>query len=406
MTDTIAPGPGPESAQPEGSTIDAAAVDRQIRRGLRLVPTPAHWVLLGVALVAYLVLPQILNDAWAFVFVYAGILALAGVGLNLLTGVGGQASLGTAAFFAIGAFTASYLGRASDLGGKGQPFIVYFVAAIVIGGAVGFVAGLPALRLRGPYLVIVTLGLVYLTAYVLNLWTEVSGGGSGAQAPMSLQVVGIDFRPDQGTNQRMSYLVWFVVAVAALLVRNVVRSRPGRALQAIRDRDVAAEVVGISLFRYKVGAFVLSSALGAAAGVFYVFYLGHPTADTQMFGLTLSVAVLSVVVVGGIGSMSGTIVGAVLIAAIPKLVNDYGTEVPFVSPGSLVSYGSIVVAALLVITLITQPGGIAALASSAWNGIVRPLSGTPGSGSGAVDVTPLTQPLVPKPDKDADPSIE
>ncbi|MFN8035749.1 MAG: branched-chain amino acid ABC transporter permease [Acidimicrobiia bacterium] len=341
---------------------------RRSGRELRLIQSTVQAVALVLVLAAYLVLPLVVSDLWANVFVLAGILAIGGLGLNLLTGFAGQASLGHAAFIAIGAFTGSYLGRSADFGGKGQPFLVYLVVAMIAGGLVGFVVGLPALRLRGPYLVIVTLGLVFATVYVLQQWTTVSNGNAGAPAPVTLQIGSVDFKSFDlfglrdtplGKNQGMMYIVWAFVALTALVVKNIVRSRPGRALQAIRDRDVAAEVVGISLFRYKVGAFVASSAIAAGAGAFYCHYLGYVKPDPLQFGLALSVTFLAVMIVGGIGTVYGTMIGAVIIGALPVLVHEYGTNLPLVDAQTVGAFSDIVVAAVLVLTLLTQPSGIA-----------------------------------------------
>jgi branched-chain amino acid transport system permease protein len=360
-------GPTPSSAT-SSSTTHADALANRSKRELRLVPSKGQLLGLLVVFAVYLFLPLVVSDLWANVFVLAGIFAIGGLGLNLLTGFAGQASLGHAAFIAIGAFTASYIGRASDIGGKAQPFTVYLIAALIVGGLVGVVVGLPALRLRGPYLVIVTLGLVFATVYVLVQWTTISGGNPGTSAPTTAQLGSIDFlsfdvfglkSTPLGTFQGLMYLVWGFAFLTALVVKNVVRSRPGRALQAIRDRDVAAEVVGISLFRYKVGAFVVSSAIASAAGVFYGYTLGHLTPDVRFFGIFLSVQFLAVIIVGGIGTVYGTMIGALVIGSLPVLVTEYGENLPFVSTQTVGAVRDIVVAAILVITLLTQPYGVA-----------------------------------------------
>jgi branched-chain amino acid transport system permease protein len=305
---------------------------------------------LGVLLIgtAYMVLPLLVDDPWADIFVRAGYIAIAALGLNLLTGYTGQPSLGTAGFIAIGAFASSYLGRPADYGGLEWNFWAYTAVAVVIGGLIGFVVGLPALRLRGIYLSIATLAIVFVTVYALKVWPTVSGGnagvamaGSASQSnPLAPQLPIFDFLGIHwdfaalrvfgqhaensrflGRNQSLMYLVWGFVAVVALVCNNIVRSRPGRAMQAIRDRDVAAAVVGVSLFRYKVGAFVISSAIATLAGVFYGIFFQYATADDATFGLPLSILFLAVIIIGGIGTPYGPILGAILVAAIePKIV--------------------------------------------------------------------------------------
>ena len=263
------------------------AMIRNYADDLRLFPTAAKRVSLVALIALYLLVPWLINDEWASVLALAGVVAIGAIGLNLLTGYTGQPSLGMAAFIGLGAFIAGYFGGGRIADGIGYEFnvFVYLFIALVAGGVVGFVIGLPALRLRGNYLVIVTLGLVFVALYVWQKWTTFTGGNEGSPMPIkadvSLGFWSIDFlKPtvlgkDLGPKQGLMYLAWGFVIVTALLVKNIVRTRPGRALQAVRDRDVAAEVVGVSLFRYKVGAFVISSAIATFAGVLYGLYLGY-----------------------------------------------------------------------------------------------------------------------------------
>ncbi len=259
----------------------------------------------------YLLVPYLINDTWASVLSLAGVVAIGAIGLNLLTGYTGQPSLGMAAFIGLGAFVAGYYGGGRIADGIGYDFnlFVYMLIAVLAGGAVGVLIGLPALRLRGNYLVIVTLGLVFVALYVWKKWTTFTGGNEGSPMPVkadiSLGFWSIDFlKPtvfgkELGSKQGLMYLAWGFVFVTALLVKNIVRTRPGRALQAVRDRDVAAEVVGVSLFRYKVSAFAISSAIASLAGVLYGLYLGYLTPDETSLGLVLSIQFLAVIVVGG-----------------------------------------------------------------------------------------------------------
>lgn len=345
-------------------------LERRARAEVRLFTNRAQIAVLVGAFAIYVVSPLVVNDLWAHVLALAGILALGALGLNLLTGWAGQASLGTAAFVAIGAFTTSYLGRAADLGGRGQPFVVYLVVAMACGAGFGLVVGLPALRLRGPYLVIVTLGLVFLVTHLLVMWTTVSNGNSGAPSPRTLMIGDADFRAFDffglratplGDKQSLMYVVWGAVAIAASLMRNIARTRPGRALQAVRDRDLAAEVVGISMFRYKVGAFVISSALASAAGVFFAHYQQFIRPDPLQFGLSLSVTFLAVIVIGGVGTVSGTAIGALVVGSLPVLIQEYGAKLPIVTERNVVPFADVVVAAALILMLVLNTSGITGL---------------------------------------------
>jgi branched-chain amino acid transport system permease protein len=311
------------------------AMIRNYSDDLRLFPTWAKRVGLVVLIALYILVPYWINDEWASVLALAGVVAIGAIGLNLLTGYTGQPSLGMAAFIGLGAFIAGYYGGGRIEDGVGYEFniFVYLFMAVVAGALVGFLIGLPALRLRGNYLVIVTLGLVFVALYLWKKWTTFTGGNEGSPMPItadfSIGFWSIDFlKPtvfgkELGPKQGLMYLAWGLVIVVALLVKNIVRTRPGRALQAVRDRDVAAEVVGVSLFRYKVSAFVISSAIASAAGVLYGLYLGYLTPDETSLGLVLSIQFLAVIVVGGIGTIYGSILGAILIGALPKVIEEF-----------------------------------------------------------------------------------
>lgn len=350
---------------------------------LRLFPTWSRRAVIVLLVALYLFVPLLVSDVWADVVALAGITAIGAISLNLLTGYTGQPSLGHAAFIGLGAFTAAYLGGGRAPAGYDLNLWVYLLVAMLIGGVIGLIMGLPALRLRGNYLVIVTLGLVFIALYVWQKWTTVTGGNAGTPMPTkaviynvgghkldllgSFSVFGKTLSPKEG----LIYLSWGLVAVVALLVKNITRTRPGRALQAIRDRDVAAEVVGVSLFRYKIGSFVISSALAALAGALYGLYLGYLAPDQNTIGLTLSIEFLAIIVVGGIGTMYGPVLGALLVGALPKLIDQYATSIPLVSKivtndpaksgltkGAL---GTIIYAVLIIVFLVLEPRGLAGI---------------------------------------------
>jgi branched-chain amino acid transport system permease protein len=215
---------------------------------------------------------------------------------------------------------------------------------------------------------------VFVTLYVLKSWDEVSGGNAGAPMPTEVDVLGLDFGALElfghtfSRNQGLMYLVWAFVGVTALLCKNIVRSRPGRALQAVRDRDVAAEVVGVSLFRTKVGAFVISSAIASLAGVFYGLWIQYAVPEDASFGLNLSIQFLAVIVVGGIGTNYGPVVGALVIASIGKVIDFLADLLPFLftdSPSEVGftkgNFAALLYALLIIVFLITEPNGVAGL---------------------------------------------
>jgi branched-chain amino acid transport system permease protein len=342
------------------------------RDDLRLFPTRSKQVALLVLLVLFLVAPFGLTDFWLTVLNAVAIFAIGGIGLNLLTGYTGQVSLGQAFFVAVGAFTAAYFGAR-----HGWPMLGWVAMAALIGAALGALIGPVALRLSGNYLAIVTLGLLFVGEHVFSLWSDVTGGSRGTRvnAPLSLgpvdftklDVFGQQFSRSQG----LFWLLWVVVAVTALVGKNVVRTRPGRAMQAVRDRDVAAEVIGVSLVRYKVGAFAVSSAVAAVAGAFYgaaIQQFVNPEQFGGTLGLVLSIQFIAVIIIGGMGTIYGSILGAVVVGGMPQLIQHYSSSLPLLidRPGgsgliSVASFNNLVFGVLIIVFLLAEPLGLAAM---------------------------------------------
>jgi branched-chain amino acid transport system permease protein len=298
-------GPAPELTL---SYADDVKLLRSPRR------TPWRWAFVVGAAFLYLWLPTYMGDAGLRILAMCGIFAVGAIGLNLLTGFTGQISLGHAFFVGVGAYTAAWFG-----GEQGWPMPVYLATAVLLGFLVGAIIGPFALRLRGNYLVVVTLGLVFLGEHLWNNWDSVTGGGNGVslrEAPMSIGPldfrVGIELGAEAYTfEQSFFWLVWALVAVGALLAVNLTRTRPGRAMQAIRDRDLSAEVIGVNLARYKVGAFAWSSAYAALAGALYGL-LQQYVSPTE-FGLFLAINYVAMIIIGGLGTVFGSVLGALFV---------------------------------------------------------------------------------------------
>jgi branched-chain amino acid transport system permease protein len=337
---------------------------------LRLFKT--RWSRLGVIalLVFMFVFPlSYSDDFWLHVLNAAGIVAIGAIGLNLLTGFAGQVSLGHAFFVGVGAYTAVYFG-----GQKGWPLPLWLLAAVVVGGLIGGIVGPFALRLRGNYLAVVSLGLVFLGIHVFKNWESVTGGPGGTAVNPPLTLGPIDFTQLElfgqtySRDQSFFLLVWPLVAVVALLAKNIVRTRPGRAMQAVRDRDVAAEVIGVSLARYKIGAFVLSSALASLAGGLFGAFQQFVTPENS-FNLEVSIIYIAVIIVGGVGTIFGSILGAIFVGGVPEIIAKYSDRIPLVSSSSSDSGFSLTVfqlnrmifGALIVLFLVLEPLGLAAV---------------------------------------------
>ena len=339
---------------------------------LKLFRSRLTQVAMIVLLVVFLVLPLQVDDFWLGVLNYVAIFAIGGIGLNLLTGFTGQVSLGHAFFVAVGAFTAAYLG-----GELGWAMWLWLPAAAVFGALIGAVVGPIALRLSGNYLAIVTLGLLFLGEQIFTNWKEVTGGGRGTRVNAPLAIGPINFADlelfgsSYSRQQGLFWLLWIVVAITALIAKNIVRSRPGRAMQAIRDRDVAAEVVGVSLLRYKLGAFAVSSAMAAVAGAFYgaaVQQFVNPAEFGGQLGLILSIQFIAVIIIGGLGTVYGAILGAIVVGALPRIIQEFSGSLPFLSsaPGddgliTVSSFNNMLFGLLIIVFLLAEPLGLAAL---------------------------------------------
>ena len=310
------------------------------------------------------------NDFWIGVLNAAGITAIGAIGLNLLTGFAGQVSLGHAFFIGVGSYSAVYFG-----GQHGWPLPLWLLAAAVVGGLLGAVIGPFALRLRGNYLAVVSLALVFLGIHIFKNWESITGGpgGTGVTPPLTLGPVNfakLELGGYQYTrNQGMFLLIWGVVAVVALLTKNIARTRPGRALQAVRDRDVAAEVIGVSLARYKISAFVISSALASLAGGLFGAYHQFVTPENS-FNLELSILFIAIIIVGGVGTIFGSILGAIFVGGMPEIVAKYSNSIPFIQHGTgsdgglnltVFQFNRIMYGVLIVVFLIVEPLGLAAV---------------------------------------------
>ena len=313
---------------------------------------------LGVVVVAA---PFVLTDYWLSVLNFAAILAVAAIGLNILTGFTGQVSLGHAFFVGLGAYTAGYLG-----GDQGLPVLVWLPAAGCLGALVGLLVGPLALRLKGLYLAIVTIGLVFLGEHLFLNLRDITGGPQGRRIP-SPEIGGFSFGKIGGLSRDQSFylLAVPVLAVAALFAKNVVRSRAGRAFQAIRDREIAAAIIGVNLARYKVAAFALSSFYAAAAGALYGSYLRSVT--PEQFNLLFSIQFVAMIIVGGVGTIFGSILGALFIALIPRLVEQFSDSIPFISQTStgggldVFTFNQVIFGLLIVVFLVGEPLGLAGI---------------------------------------------
>lgn len=309
-------------------------------------------------------------NAWVNEFAIAFPFAIGAIGLNLVTGYAGQVSLGHAFFVGVGAFTAAVVGGANPRPGlvafEVAQFPVWLLAAGVVAAAAGFVVAPIALRLRGLYLAIVTLALVFIGQYVFNQWDSVSGGEGVGRSAAVLGLGGFRFdQPGQVfgvelAGNQFTYLLMLVLLVAfAILAKNVVRSDVGRAFAAVRDRDTAAEVIGVDLTRTKILAFTLSSFYAGVSGALIYSVVG--VVDPAGFNLALSVQFLAMVLIGGAGTIAGGILGALFLQFLGTATASIVDATSFLPPALTFDAAvmeSVLGGVLLVAFLLFEPTGL------------------------------------------------
>ena len=309
--------------------------------------------------VAFFVVPLVGDQYWLSAIITPFLVfALAALGLNILTGYAGQLSLGTAAFMAVGAFMAyNFVLRMPGLG-----VIPSFILAGLCAAAVGIVFGLPSLRIKGFYLAVATLACQFFVLWALQRFGWFSNhSSSGVITAQKIVILGFGF-----DSPRSKYLLTLsIVALFALLAKNLVRSETGRAFMAVRDMDVAAAVIGIRMMHTKLLAFAISSFYCGVAGALYAFtYLG--TVEPEAFDLDLSFRILFMIIIGGVGSILGSFLGAAFITLFPIFLNlvsgslseAAGIEIShaLVSNLELIIFGG-----LIIFFLIVEPLGLARL---------------------------------------------
>jgi branched-chain amino acid transport system permease protein len=318
-----------------------------------------RYAMLVILAIAFVGLPLFASDYWLTALLIPFLVfALATLGLNILTGYAGQLSLGTAAFMAVGAVAAYNF----QLRIPGMPILLSFVLGGASAAIVGILFGLPSLRIKGFYLAVATLAAQFFIPWLVTKvgwFSNYSASGVITAQPMVILGKAFD------TPQEKYLLVLAIVAVLALAAKNLVRSRIGRAWMAVRDMDVAAEVIGIRILRTKLIAFAVSSFYCGVAGALYAFaYLGNVEPDG--FNLDLSFRILFMVIVGGVGSILGSFLGAAFITLMPILLEVLLTQAGHtfnlnLEPGVTSMVQLLVFGALIIFFLIVEPHGLARL---------------------------------------------
>jgi len=265
------------------------------------------WMLIGLVLL-FGVVPFITSEYTLYILNTIAIYSIAAVGLNLLIGYTGQISLGHGAFFGVGAYAGAILATRTGL-----PFWAAVPAAGVITAITGMVFGLPSARLKHLYLLIATLAGQFILEYVFTQWEGLTGGAEG------ISVIGTTlFGLDLGNDRTFYFVIFGSFTVMTWMAVNLVRTRFGRAFIAIRDNDKAAEGMGIPIFKYKLLSFGISSFYAGFAGALYAFYMISITPEP--FNLWLSIEFIAMIIIGGLGSIPGSVFGAVFIVTLSEIL--------------------------------------------------------------------------------------
>ena len=293
----------------------------------------------GLVIVLAVLLPFFFGSYRVGQFTQAMALACAVLGLNLLVGYSGQISLGHGAFFALGAYASAI--TINDLG---VPYLLTLPLAGIVCGIAGFLLGLPALRLRGLYLALVTLGLAIATPQVIKRAEGLTGGTQG----LSVDKVTAPAWSGLADDQWLYFVTLAVTAVMFALAAFLVRGRVGRALVAIRENEIAARTMGVDLARFKTGTFAISAAYAGVGGALFTLPIGFLAPES--FPLALSFAFLAAIVVGGLATIAGALFGALFIEFVPV----YAADVDEALAG--VIYGGV-----LILFMYLLPGGVMGL---------------------------------------------
>jgi len=322
---------------------------RSYRQDLRVFPSPAARIGLVLTGLFLLFLPFMVGRYVVFVVCVCGVSVIGALGLNILTGYTGLISLGHAAFLGIGAYTAAILAAKAGL-----PFIVALTLGGVVAAMAGAVVGIPTLRLRGLYLVVTTLAFQFIVEHVIYHWESLTQSDKGISLPAP-QIFGLKL----DTYESFYYVIIVLAVLTAVFAKNLAMSRTGRAFVAIRDRDIAAEIIGIHLAKYKILAFVVSSFIAGISGGLYAYLLGLIGPDH--FTFNQSVLYIAMIIVGGMGTVFGSIAGAVFMVLLPEVINAVSGPLASAYPAFAPRIGGISVTVyglIIILFLLLEPDGL------------------------------------------------
>lgn len=346
----------------------AGDFDTTYAQDLKTIRQPWQWLVLVIFILALYALPSYANQGVVSLVNRICITIITVQGLSILTGYTGQISLGQAAFMTTGGYISALL-----VGVLGWPYLISLPAAALGAGLVGLLFGLPSLRVKGFYLAMSTLAAQFIIPwFTRNIFPELLNGAQGLNVQVPI-IFGVEFN----SPQRYLYLTLTVLIITTLIAYNVTRSRLGRALVAIRDHDLAAELLGVNPFKYKLQAFFLASVFAGIAGSLAAHNIRHLNSET--FNLIDSIIFLGMLIIGGLGSNLGPIFGAILVELLIEGATLFGpffiTIFPSTASGAVQALRPLFFGITLILFLIFEPHGLAhrwQLLKAAWR--LRPFS--------------------------------
>src|SRR5882757_6936554 len=321
---------------------------------MALYPLPiAKWTVVALAAIFVVIIPLAVHEYYLSILNLIFIAIVGALGLNILVGYTGQISIGHGAFMSVGAYTAANL--AVKLG---LPFWLTLPAGGLMAALIGVIVGMPSLRIKGLYLAIATLAGQLIIEWTINHVPAISGGAQASIQVDRPSLFGFSFN----TQGSLYFFLLFFAVLAIVATLNLVRSRIGRAFVAVRDQDIAAEIIGINIYRYKLLAFAISSFYAGVCGVLYTYYFG--IANYEQFQLVVSIDYLAMIIIGGLGSVLGSIFGAVFVTLLPIVIRlameplaglffDAGETSSIVASTRLVLFGG-----LIIVFLVVEPEGL------------------------------------------------
>ena len=316
-----------------------------------------RWGILIIMVFAFLVIPFIANDYWLqAILIPFLIFSLAALGLNLLTGYAGQLSLGTGGFMAVGAYSCYKL---VTLFPDTNVILIIFISGFFSAG-IGIIFGMPSHRIKGFYLAVATLAAQFFFEWLFGRvgWFYNYNDSGAIEVPVK-KVFNVIVTGPTATTQARYIVVLFIVTILSFIAVNIVRGRIGRSWMAIRDMDIAAELIGIQPLQTKLLAFAVSSFYAGIAGSLFIFtYLG--SAEIEVFDVNMSFEILFMIIIGGLGSISGAFMGAAFIVLVPILI----TNLPLmfgipINAATVEHFNFMILGSLIILFLIFEPHGLA-----------------------------------------------